>query len=131
MNRFSILKMILVIVVLAAAGSLTVPGQQVDCTKTTDADLAKLITEKINAKYPNLSAQVNVHVENGIVYLEGWAASKDARKEIERIAKKTSCVKKVRNNLKKAIIVGCGAGSKPCGDICIPLNQTCNITKSS
>jgi hypothetical protein len=131
MNKLSILKIIMLFVVMAAAGSLSVSGQQTDCTKTTDADLAKSITEKINAKYPNLSAQVNVHVEKGVVYLEGWVANKNARKDIEKIAKSTSCVKKVRNNLKKAIIVGCGAGSKPCGDICIPINQTCNITKSS
>lgn len=112
-------------------GTFSVSAQTTDCSKTTDADIAKSIMEQIKAKYPDLTQQVNAHVEDGIAYLEGWVADKNARKEIEKIAKKTSCVKKVKSKLKKATGGGCGAGQKPCGDTCIPSTQTCNISKGS
>ena len=113
------------------AGSFSVSAQTADCSKTTDADIAKSVMEQIKAKYPDLTQQVNAHVKDGIVYLEGWVADKNARKEIEKIAKRTSCVKRVKNNLKKATGGGCGAGQKPCGEICIPVGDTCNISKGN
>lgn len=129
MKKIMILKMTLAVFILITACHLGVSAQTTDCSKTTDADIVKAIQEKLNAKYPELKNQVNVHVENGVVYLEGWVANKDARKDIEKIAKNTSCVKKVKNKLKKATGGGCGSGQKPCGDICIPSGQTCNISK--
>jgi hypothetical protein len=131
MNKFFSLKIILGVLTLVFWCHWGASAQTVDCTKTTDADLVKAIMEKIAAKYPDLTQQVNVHVEKGVVYLEGWVANKDARKDIEKIAKNTSCVKKVKSKLKKATGGGCGAGQKQCGEICIPSNQTCNISKSN
>jgi hypothetical protein len=130
-KNISILKITLSILFLMMVGSLSISAQTTDCSKTTDAEIAKSVMEQIKAKYPDLTQQVNAHVENGVVYLEGWVADKNARKEIEKIAKRTSCVKKVKSNLKKSIGGGCGAGQKPCGDACIPSNHTCNISKGS
>lgn len=129
MKTLAILRITLAVLFLLMLGSLSISAQSTDCSKTTDADIVKAIQEKLNAKYADQMSHVNVHVENGVVYLEGWVANKDARKDIEKIAKNTSCVKKVKSNLKKATGGGCGAGQKPCGDICIPSTQTCNISK--
>ncbi len=131
MKNLSILKITLAILFLIMVGSFNISAQTMDCSKTTDADIAKSVMEQIKAKYPDLTQQVNAHVENGIIYLEGWVADKNARKEIEKMAKQTSCVKKVKSKLKKATGGGCGAGAKPCGDTCIPSNHTCNISKGS
>jgi hypothetical protein len=55
--------------------------------------------------------------------------SKNAPKDIEKMAKKVKCVKNkvVANNLKVGISGGCLPGQKKCGDICIPNEETCNI----
>jgi hypothetical protein len=130
-KNLSILKITFALLFVMMAGSFNISAQTTDCSKTTDADIAKSVMEQIKAKYPDLTQQINAHVENGIVYLEGWVADKNARKEIEKIAKKTNCVKKVKSNLKKATGGGCSSGQKPCGDICIPTSQNCNISKGS
>lgn len=128
MKNTSILKLIITVIFFMMVGTLSVSAQKIDCTKVTDAELVKTIQEKIQAKYADQMDHINVHVENGEVYLEGWVTTKKISKDIEKIIKKIKCVKKVFNNLKIGTGGGCGAGTKPCGETCIPINQTCNIT---
>ncbi len=130
MKKISILKITLAIFSLIIAFNIGALAQKTDCTKTTDAEIVKAVMDKISVKYADQMSHINVHVENGVVMLEGWTTKK-AVKDIAKIAKKVSCVKKVMNNLKVGIGGGCGAGQKPCGDTCIPSNQTCNISKGS
>ncbi len=102
-------------------------AQKTDCSQTTDAAIVEAIYNKINAKYAEQTDHINVRVKDGVVTLEGWATTKKVRKEIEKFAKKTDCVKKVVNNLTIGVGGGCGPGTKQCGDICIPTTSVCNI----
>ena len=99
-----------------------------DCTQVSDADLVKAIYDKIKVKYTGQMRQINVRSADGVVTLEGWTTKKGIRKEIEKYAKKTNCVKRVMNNLTVGIPGGCGPGTKKCGDICIDERADCNIS---
>ena len=99
-----------------------------DCTQISDADLVKAIYDKIKVKYAGQMRQINVRSTGGVVTLEGWTTKKGIRKEVEKYAKKTNCVKRVVNNLTVGIPGGCGPGQKKCGDICIANEDTCNIS---
>ncbi len=98
-----------------------------DCSKMTDDQIVSAIYEKINTKYEGQTKHINVRIASGVVTLEGWVTEKKVRKEIEKFAKKTACVKKVDNKLTITISGGCGPGQKVCGEICIGLRETCNI----
>jgi len=98
-----------------------------DCTQVTEADTVKAIYDKIKTKYAGQMSHINVRIKDNIVTLEGWVTTKGVRKEIEKYAKKTSCVKKVVNNLTIGVGGGCGPGQKRCGDICIDADEKCNI----
>jgi BON domain len=129
MKKQSILKTTLVLFAFMAIFGLSVSAQKTDCSKTTDSEITDAILGKIKVKYADQMSHINVSVENGVVSLQGWTADKKAIKEIGKLAKKTSCVKSVVNNIKQGITNGCGSGTKPCGDICIPSTDTCNIGK--
>ena len=129
MKKLSILKITLAILFLIIAGNLSASAQ--DCTKTTDADLVKSVSKKIYGKYKKQKQRINVHVENGEVTIEGWVVAEADIAKITEIAQKIKCVKKVTNNLVVGKTGGCGAGQKQCGEICIPNNQTCNISKGN
>jgi BON domain len=131
MRQISMLKMALVIFSLMMAFNLGVSAQRTDCSKTTDDEIVKAIQEKMSVKYADQLSHINFSVENGVVSIEGYTTSKKAKKDIEKLVKKISCVTKVVSNLKTAAGGGCGAGSKPCGEICIPSNQICNIGRES
>lgn len=98
-----------------------------DCAQITDADTVKAIYDKIKIKYAGQTKHINVRIKDNIVTLEGWATTKGVKKEIGKYAKKTNCVKQVVNNLTIGAGGGCGAGTKPCGDICIDSRESCNI----
>lgn len=103
------------------------PPQKTDCTQTTDADIVKALYDKIKAD-SNLSTQlrhINFSVTNKAVIIEGWVAGKDRKKAIEKLTKKTDCVKKVKNKLATSLTTGCAQGQKQCGDICIDKTSTC------
>ena len=102
-------------------------AQKVDCSKMTDADIVKSIYDKIAVKYEAQIIHINVTITDGVVKLDGWATTKNVRKDIKKYAKKMKCVKKVTNNLTIGVGGGCGPGSKTCGGICIPSTDTCNI----
>lgn len=127
MKRISFLKITLAIFAFLIACNLTVSAQKVDCSKTTDEEIVAAIQTNLSAKYSSQMNHINIHVKNGEVIIQGWTPNKKDRKEIEKIVKKTKCVKKVTNNLKIGTDGGCTNGTKPCGEICIPNDQTCNI----
>ncbi len=99
-----------------------------DCTQVTDADTVKAIYDKIKIKYASQTKHINVRIKDNTVTLEGWTTTKGVRKEIEKYAKKTICVKKIVNDLTIGAGTGCGPGTKRCGDICIGSRESCNIT---
>lgn len=127
MKRNSMIKMVLAVFGLMMIFNLGIYAQKTDCSTTTDEQIVDSIYEKIKAKYEGQMNHINVRIKDGIVTLEGWATTKSVKKEIEKYAKKTSCVKKVVNNLTIGVGGGCGPGMKKCGTICIPSGETCNI----
>jgi hypothetical protein len=106
-------------------------NQKPDCAKVSDDDIVKAIYEKINGKYANQQNHINVRIKDNVVTLEGWATTKSVKKEIEKYAKKASCVKKVANNLTVGVAGGCSPGQKKCGGICIDSAETCNISSGN
>lgn len=129
MNKKSMMKIALGVFFLMLFCSFGVSAQKTDCTKTTDEDVVKAVYDNLKVKYENQLIHINVISKDGVVTLQGWVTTKGVRKDIEKIVKKTSCVKKVTNKLTIGVGGGCGAGTKPCGDICIPSEDPCNISK--
>ena len=109
------------------AGAAKTFASQTNCSKTTDDDLVKTITENLKAEFADQMSHVNVSVKNRVVKLEGWLDGKAATNKAFAIAKKTKCVKTVVNKLKTTGGGSCGAGLKPCGDTCIDKNSPCTI----
>ena len=129
MTKKSIVKISLMVLGLLIAFNVETFAQKTDCSKTTDAELVTAIYNKIKVKYESQINHINVRAKNGVVTVEGWATTKKVKEKIENYAKKTKCVKNVMsNNFLIAIGGGCGPGTKPCGNICIPADEDCNIT---
>ena len=113
---------------LMLAFNLGTFAQKVDCSQTTDAMIVDAIYAKMTVKYEAQMNHVNVRSKDRAVVIEGWVTTKAAKKDIEKLAKKVGCVKQpVVSNLTIGIGGGCGPGTKPCGDICIPTSEPCNI----
>lgn len=127
MTKKSIVKITLALFSLIMLFNVGAAAQKTDCSKTTEADIVKAIYDKIKVKYESQIIHINVRVKDNVVTLEGWATTKNVRKDVENYAKKIKCVKKVVNKLTIGVGGGCGPGTKRCGDICIPDTETCNI----
>lgn len=123
----SILKWSLMIFALLIAGNVGANAQKTDCTKKTDKEIVFEIYDQMKVKYADQISHVNVRIKDGTVTIEGWVNSKKARQEIEKLAKKIKCVKKVVNTLTIGKPGGCAAGYKECGGACIPEKEACNI----
>jgi BON domain len=123
----SIIKLTLALFFLVVLFNIGASAQKTDCSKTTEAEIVAAIYAKIDTKYQEQSDHINVRVADGVVTLEGWVTTKTAKKDIEKFAKKTACVKKVVNNLKLKAGGGCGDGEKQCGSICIGATEKCNV----
>ncbi len=113
------------LVIVFAASAAT--AQKVDCKTQTDQDVAFAVMDNLRVKYASQMNHINVRSKDGVVTIEGWTTTKKFRSEIEKIVKKTKCVKKIVNKLTVGVGGGCGTGTKPCGTICIPVEETCNI----
>lgn len=109
------------------------------CEKVTDAQIVSEIYGKIKAD-KGLASQIshiNVVSASAAVKFFGWANSKSDFGKLRDIAVNTSCVKLVNvNNLADTPPAGgsllrsgngCAAGTKACGDLCIPESDPCNI----
>ena len=130
MKHKSIVKLTLAALTLVLFSSLAATAQKkTDCTKTTDADIVKAIYDQMKKKpdYEKQILHINVTSKDGVVTLDGWATTAKIKKAIEKIANKIKCVKQVVSKLELSAGVGCGPGQKKCGDICIGLEETCNI----
>ena len=130
MTKNTMVKITLAVLSLILLSSIGVSAQKkTDCTKTTDADIVKAIYDAMKKKgndYDGQIIHVNVVSKDGVVTLQGWAKNEKTKKGIEKIARKIKCVKQVVNQLGDGP-VGCGPGQKRCGEICIGLEETCNI----
>lgn len=102
---------------------------KVDCSTVTDADIVKSIQDKIKADptFKDQLQQINVSSDGRVVTLDGRVKGNAAKITVGKYAKSASCVKRVVNNLSTKLKVGCGAGQKLCGDICISSKSGCNI----
>ncbi|HEY2990622.1 MAG TPA: BON domain-containing protein [Candidatus Binatia bacterium] len=91
----------LVVLVLSLAGcqSMTgkTAGQNVDDANLTASVKAKLVADKA----ANLT-RIDVDTNGGIVYLNGTVSSPQEKAKAEQLARETSGVKKVVNNLQIA-----------------------------
>ncbi len=105
------------------------PPANVDCSTVTDADIVKSIQDKIKADpaFQDQLKQINVSSDGRVVTLDGRVKGNAAKITIGKYAKSVKCVKSVTNNLSPKLKVGCGAGQKLCGDICISAKSGCNI----
>jgi len=102
---------------------------KVACSTVTDADIVKSIQDKIKAdpSFKEQLQQINVSSDGRVVTLDGRVKGNAAKTTIGKYAKSVKCVKSVKNNLSPKLRVGCGAGQKLCGDICISAKSGCNI----
>jgi BON domain len=129
MTYKSIMKMALMVFSFTLLFSIESFAQ--DCSKMTDDQIVQAIYDKIKVKYPDRMQRINVRIKDKVVTIEGWVTSTKAKKEIEGYATKIKCVKKgkfkVENKLGTSIPGGCTPGTKPCGSICIPEGERCNI----
>jgi hypothetical protein len=129
MKKQTIIKLTLAIFSLILFSNVAATAQKKnDCAQTTDDEIVKAIYDKMKkkSKYDKQIIHVNVTSKDGVVKLEGWATTEKIKLEIEKLALKIKCVKKVVNNLGNAPL-GCGPGQKKCGGICIALEETCTI----
>lgn len=127
MRYKSILRWSVMVVAAIAAFNLGAFAQKTDCSQKTEKDIVLVVYEKIKVKYADQTGHINVRFNDGVLTLEGWVTTKKISKEIEKLAKKTGCVKSVVNELKIGKGGGCGPGQKECGGICISDKENCNI----
>jgi hypothetical protein len=127
MRFASIIRVFILAVSVMLLMTVTISAQKVDCNTQTDQDVVSTVMNNLKAKYSSQMNHINVRSKDKVVTIEGWTTTKKIRSEIEKIVKKTKCVQKVINNLTVGVGGGCGAGTKACGTICIPVDETCNI----
>lgn len=90
-----ILAVLLLVASVAAAQAGRTTGERIDDAKITAAVKAKLVADKAR----NLIA-VNVDTRDGVVHLKGTVQTDRDRMEAERLAKETTGVVSVTNDLK-------------------------------
>jgi hypothetical protein len=109
------------------------------CESVTDASIVSSIYASIkNDK--SLSTQIrhiNVTSTNRAVKFQGWADSQKSYDKVIGFAMDHGCVRAVNVNSFEAAAPpegnqlrsagGCASGTKPCGDLCIPEADICNI----
>lgn len=125
-----------VIVMMAAAASTAVA----QCEKVTDAQIVADIYSKIKEDKALASqiSHINVVSVYSAVKFQGWSNDKGDYDQIVGYAANHGCVRLVNvNNFQDApppndsplrMVAGCARGTKPCGDICIPEGDACNIS---
>lgn len=110
------------------------------CGENADTEIVDNIYSKIKAdsKLAGQISHINVTSTNKVVKLQGWVDSQKDFEKINKIALETDCVVMVNSNdlanekpSGEAFRGMCAGETKPCGDICIPVNESCNITGRS
>lgn len=104
---------------------------QAGCGTVTDAEIIAAIKDKIKAdrlhRFDSQLKHINVDSQSRIVTLDGFANGRSQVRALGNFARTTRCVRRVINRLRTSFGVGCGAGTKACGDICIPRGANCMI----
>lgn len=122
------------IVILTSAGNAAA-----QCDKKTDADIVAEIYGKIKAD-KGLASQIS-HINVVSIYaavkFQGWANNQTDHNKIKGFGLNTDCVKLVNVNDfaetppptedRLRSDGGCAAGTKACGDVCIPEGDKCSI----
>lgn len=128
---------------IASINAYVRPVQAQTCDPVTDEQIVADIYAKIKAdsKLAPQISHINVVSVSAAVKLQGWADSKKDFDKIVEIVSDTKCVKLVNVNLfeetppdaanSRRSAGGCAPGTKPCGDVCIPEGDACNITGKS
>lgn len=137
MTKKSMVKTALAIFSLILVFNLGGYAQKKNCSEMTDDEIISAIYDEIEAAYPDQMDHINIRITDGVLTLEGWVTTKKVRKKIYKFAKRYKskkkykkegkCVEKIENNLTIGVGGGCNPGQKPCGTICIPINEKCNV----
>lgn len=125
---------------IALAVGTTIIGQSCGAT---DGQIVAAIYSEIKAD-KGLASQVthvNVVSVNQAVKFQGWADSKKDYDKIVGFGMDASCVRMVNvnnfletpppENSPMRAVRGCAAGTKPCGDVCIPEGDACGLEASA
>ena len=133
-----------VLLVLLAVFAVIERPTLAQCSRTTDEQTDEQIVTEIYDKIKgdkNLASQIshiNVMSRYSAVKIHGWADSKSDYDKIVDFGMTAKCVKllnisnfspsppSAESSLRSTS--GCAAGTKPCGDICIPEADICNIS---
>lgn len=112
------------------------------CSQMTDAQIVAYVYGKINEDdgLKSQSSHINVvgAASLAAVKLQGWVDSKSDFDKVRGIAAGLKCLKVNVNDFEPTAPApnsaqrssgGCASGTKPCGDICIPDGDVCNIGK--
>lgn len=75
-------------------------GDRVDEQTVRDMQIKSWIDDAVANEESLDTGSIDVKVENGVVHLSGEARDEDARELVERIARDTQYVSKVKNELK-------------------------------
>ena len=127
------------LVIFAAADT----GFAQKCESKTDAEIVAEIYSDID-RDGDLSKQkshINVVSVNQVVKLQGWTDNQNDYDDLVELVARVSCVRMINVNLLRETppppgdsfysAGGCQKGTKPCGDVCIPEGDSCNITGGS
>lgn len=104
--------------------------------EAADTQIVETIYAKIeaNSKLASQMSHINVVSCNSVVKLQGWVKSEDDFNKVYDYAFNTKGVKMVNSNglakeepANAAPGGSCLPGTKPCSDICIPVDDVCNI----
>ena len=120
-----------------ALTSPTPPVATVDCNSATHDDILRAIYKAIdkNCTYAKQEWQFNITEKTKTVTIIGWSADYvDIAKLVGDTA--TNCTIASNNFVAKPpdlggnfrLIRSCANGYAPCGDVCIPVGEYCNIT---
>ena len=127
----------------AIAGSKPVQAQT--CPKTDDETVVAIVEaiKSDSTLAPQLSHIVVASV-NKFVKLQGWTDNSKSYQSMMDLVREVGCPTAVKVNRFEETPppadsplrpqpVGCGPGTKPCGDVCIPDGDTCSVkgTKAS
>ncbi len=137
-KHWSLIFSLLLVFAIGASGE-RVYGQT--CSSTPEAIVASVYTQIAGNK--SLADQVNhINVQftnydqngnNGAIRLQGWVRSQSDYDKVYEYAMEANCVTRVNtqefSNAEPTDLKGACSPpvTKPCGDICIPGGDTCNI----
>lgn len=110
------------------------------CKDTTDEQIVDYMYAKIKESKQLASqiSHINVISTNRAVRFQGFVESADDYQKLEKIALEYFCITLINPSVNELarekpdgeLVRGamCAGETKPCGDICIPIKDICNIT---